>query len=33
MSLSGVKSNGWQSAENKLDISGGWVNVCNWGKV
>ena len=33
MSLTGVKSNRLQSVENKLDISGGWVNVCNWGKV
>ena len=33
MSLTGVRSNRWQSVENKLDISGGWVNVSNWGKV
>ena len=31
MSLTGVKYNRWQSVENKLDISGGWVNVSDWG--
>ena len=31
MSLTGVRSSRWQSVENKLDISGGWVNVSDWG--
>ena len=31
MSLTGARSGRWQSVENNLDISGGWVNVCNWG--
>ena len=31
MSVTGARSSRWQSVENKLDISGGWVNVCDWG--
>ena len=31
MFLTGVKSNRLQSVENKLDISGGWVNFCDMG--
>ena len=31
MFLTGVKINRWQSVENKLDISGEWVNVSDWG--
>ena len=33
MSVTWARSSRWQSVENKLDKSGGWVNVCNWGKV
>ena len=29
MSVTGSRSRRWQSVENKLDISGGWVNVCD----
>ena len=25
-------SSNWQGVKNKLDISGGWVNVCEWGR-
>ena len=32
MSLTGVRFNRWQSVENKLGMSGGWVNVCDWGR-
>ena len=31
MSVTVARSSKWQSVNNKLDISGGWVNVCNWG--
>ena len=33
MSVTGARSSRWQSVENEVDISGGWVNVCYWGKV
>ena len=29
MCVTGSRSSRWQSVENKLDISGGWVNVCD----
>ena len=29
MSVTVAKSSRWQSVENKLDISGWWVNVCD----
>ena len=31
MSVIWARSSRWQSVENKLDISGGWVNVRDWG--
>ena len=31
MSVTWARSSRWQSVENKLDISGGWVNVLDWG--
>ena len=31
MSVTGAGSSRWQSVQNKLDISGGWVNVSGWG--
>ena len=32
MSMTGVRSIRWVNVyKNKLDISGGWVNVCDWG--
>ena len=31
MSVTRVWCSRWQSLENKLDISGGWVNVSDWG--
>ena len=33
MSVTWARSSRWQSVENKLDIPGGWVNVCDRGKV
>ena len=33
MSVTGTRASKWQSVQNKLDIYGGWVNVCNWGQV
>ena len=33
MSVTVARSSTWQSVENKLGISGGWVNVCDRGKV
>ena len=32
MSVTGARSSSWRSVENKLDISGGWVNVCDLGR-
>ena len=29
--MTGARSSRWQSVESELDISGGWVNVCDWG--
>ena len=29
MSLTGARSSRWQSVENEVDISGGWVNICD----
>ena len=31
MSVTGASSSRWQSVQNELDISGGWVNVSDWG--
>ena len=31
MSVIVARSSKWQSVDNKLDISDGWVNVCDWG--
>ena len=31
MSVTVARSSKWQSVNNKLDISGGWVNVSDWG--
>ena len=31
MSVTWARSSRWQKVENKVDISGGWVNVCDWG--
>ena len=31
MLVTGARSSRWQTVENNLDISGGWVNVCDWG--
>ena len=31
MSVIGARSSRWQSVENKSDISGGWVIICDCG--
>ena len=31
MFMTGVRSFWWVCVLNKLGISGGWVNVCDWG--
>ena len=31
MSVTVARSSTWQSVESKLDISGGWMNVCDCG--
>ena len=31
MSVTVARSSKWQSVNSKLDISGGWVNVSDWG--
>ena len=31
MSVTVARSSKWQRVENKLGISGGWVNVCDMG--
>ena len=33
MSVTGTRASRYQSVWNKLNLSGGWVNVFNWGKV
>ena len=30
--MTGTRASRWQNVQNKLDISGGWVNVFNWGR-